>query len=206
MDIDYTIQELEACSGSYLSKNAVTFRYSLDPAGQVQLEKLDDGDGTVIQTGDTILWLEPQVVVSILKTDSEGNPLAGAVLQLRDEEGNVISVITAEGVAESWTTTEEPFFVVSRLTAGQTYVLVELSAPEGYLVAAPVTFTISAEAVAPNENKVVSVTMVDAPAPELPKTGDTQRPDLMLGTAVFSGLAVLGLLLWDKRRRKTQAK
>ena len=73
--------------------------------------------------------------VSITKYDITGeHELAGAQLEIRDESGTVL---------ESWTSTEEAHLIESKLIAGQTYVLHEVSAPDGYVVASDVTFTVN---------------------------------------------------------------
>ncbi len=80
---------------------------------------------------------------SILKKDSKtGKALAGARLRLSDASGNIL---------DTWTSTEEAHKITS-LEIGRTYTLTELSAPEGYLMAAPVTFTVTAD---PGEIQVV---------------------------------------------------
>lgn len=89
--------------------------------------------------------------VSIRKTDGEGNPLPGAELELY--AGKDIS----EGAEPlfTWTSGETPYTLTDTLLAGKTYTLVEAKAPEGYLVADPVTFTVKDT----SEEQVI--TMVD---------------------------------------------
>lgn len=89
--------------------------------------------------------------VSIQKTDGEGNPLPGAELELY--AGKDIS----EGAEPlfTWTSGETPYTLTDALLAGETYTLVEAKAPEGYLVADPVTFTVKDA----SEEQVI--TMVD---------------------------------------------
>ena len=89
--------------------------------------------------------------VSIRKTDGEGNPLPGAELELY--AGKDIS----EGAEPlfTWTSGETPYTLTDALLAGETYTLVEAKAPEGYLVADPVTFTVKDA----SEEQVI--TMVD---------------------------------------------
>ena len=65
------------------------------------------------------------------------NKLSGAVLRLYEgtsENGHLI---------EEWTTTDEEKKI--QVEAGKTYTLVEKSAPQGYEIAAPITFTVKGD-------------------------------------------------------------
>ena len=81
--------------------------------------------------------------------------VAGAQLEVRDRNGKVIDNWTSDGTAHA----------VSGLVAGETYTLVETKAPEGYVLAAPVEFTVSDKADANDElslvNKQVKITKTD---------------------------------------------
>lgn len=82
--------------------------------------------------------------VEIKKTDSEGNPLAGAKMQILDSKGDVV---------EEFTTTKETY-IAKDLKELEEYTLREAEAPEGYEKAADVKFTVTKE-------KDQVVTMVD---------------------------------------------
>lgn len=69
-------------------------------------------------------------IVQIVKVDSSGNPLAGAHLRLEDESGTLI---------KKWTSTSEPV-VIKDLEKGQTYIIIEEKAPEGYQKAESIRF------------------------------------------------------------------
>lgn len=81
--------------------------------------------------------------IEFLKVDENG-ALAGAILEIRDLEGNVL---------ESWESATEPH-TVRGLAAG-TYVLHEAAAPEGWLLADDIEFTVT------DKPQVVKVTMTD---------------------------------------------
>lgn len=66
--------------------------------------------------------------------DTVPDELVGAVLQLLDTEGNVI---------DEWTSTADAHLVEAQLIAGKTYILHEVSAPTGYVLAEDITFTVS---------------------------------------------------------------
>ncbi len=73
--------------------------------------------------------------VEITKTDMTGSEeLEGAVLQVIDKNGQVI---------EEWVSKKEPHKITGVLKAGETYILREKAAPEGYGYAADAEFTVS---------------------------------------------------------------
>ena len=81
------------------------------------------------------------------KTDVSGkNHVEGAKLEVRDEKNNVV---------DSWTTTKEDHYI-SGLEEGKTYTLIEETAPEGYVRAEEITFTVT------NEKVDQEVNMFDA--------------------------------------------
>ena len=90
------------------------------------------------------------------KTDVSGkNHVEGAKLEVRDEKNNVV---------DSWTTTKEDHYI-SGLEEGKTYTLIEETAPEGYVRAAEITFTVTNEKVDQEVNMFdaqVKVTKTDA--------------------------------------------
>lgn len=68
----------------------------------------------------------------ILKTDGRGRDLVGAVLQVKDKSGNVI---------EEWTTDGTRHEMRAVLNPDETYILHEVSAPEGYFLSEDLEFT-----------------------------------------------------------------
>ena len=112
----YTLHEVGAPNG-YAYAEDVAFTVGTD--GKLQ---------TVTMQDDT-------TKVSISKQDlTTGEELPGAQLSLYDADGQLI---------ESWTSTDQPHYLEGVLTAGATYRLVEITAPDGYLTAEDVTFTVS---------------------------------------------------------------
>ncbi|MCC8136802.1 MAG: hypothetical protein LIO76_01835 [Clostridiales bacterium] len=178
MDVEYTVIELEEPSGSYRSANAVSFNFTLkSPNGTVTTNWVSTGEGTVVQTDEgDLIWNEPQTIVSIEKVDEDGNALAGATLQIQDEDGNA-AVIGLDGNGDpltSWISTGETLVLTGILSAGKTYTLVELDAPEGYETAEPMEFTVPDDAVSPGKDTTITVTMVDRLSPSDPTTTDDQ--------------------------------
>lgn len=85
----------------------------------------------------TVQMVDQPVHVIIRKTESEeGRALAGALLELRDEEGKKI---------ERWVSSGSGRIFDRRLTAGKSYTLLELKAPDGYQRAEPIIFTVPKE-------------------------------------------------------------
>ena len=165
LDVEYTVKELESPDGFYVSENPVTMKFSKNRNGEIILNAVDDGDGTVYKDADgNITWLEPEVKVSFLKTDAEGNALAGAKLKVVDKDNKEII---------SWTSASEAKLVEGTFIAGEKYTLIESEAPEGYKLASPVSFSVDRKAGAKGAD-VISVVMVDEKEEkEEPTTEDT---------------------------------
>ncbi len=88
-------------------------------------------DGTV----DKILMIDDTTKVELSKESAiDGSLIAGAHLQILDEAGSIVY---------EWTTDGSILCLEALLVAGATYTLHEVSAPEGYLIAEDLTFTVS---------------------------------------------------------------
>lgn len=199
MDVEYTVKELSVSAGSYLSKNSVSFKYTWNNGAVLSI--LDDGEDTIIMENNSILWLEPQVVVSIQKVNSAKKPLVGAELQIRDWKGTVIPVLDADGkLVDSWISTKNPLIVSGILEAGKTYRLYELDAPDGYVKARSVKFEIPDDPVEPDADKVIKVKMVNYAIDESPETGD----DIITAVgSMFASAMALAVLMLIRRKKRT---
>ena len=93
----------------------------------------------------SLVMKDKQYTVS-KKDASVKNYVEGAKLEVRDEQDRVV---------DSWTTTKEDHYV-SGLEEGKTYTLIEETAPEGYVRAEEITFTVT------NEKVDQEVNMFDA--------------------------------------------
>ena len=83
----------------------------------------------------------------ISKTDATGEKeLAGAVLELSDDKGTVVS---------TWTSVADKSHTIAGLTAGKTYTLKETSTPDGYYYSTAVTFKVN------EDGTVNKVNMID---------------------------------------------
>ena len=112
---DYILTEITAPDG-YVKAESIKFTVSKD------------------KKNETVVMKDKQVKIS--KTDLTGKKeLKGAHLEVRDEFNKVV---------DSWTSTDEPHYV-SGLEEGKMYTLIETTAPDGYLKAESIQFTVSTE-------------------------------------------------------------
>ena len=146
--IDEWVSTAEAhlIEGVLISGETYILRETAAPAGYVVSDDVQftvNPDGTIT----TVEMKDDTTKVSITKQDITGEKeLAGAALEVRDADGNVI---------DSWVSDGTAHVITGILAAGETYTLHEVSAPDGYVVAKDAEFTVDAS------GKVTSVTMLD---------------------------------------------
>lgn len=132
---EYTLTETTAPKG-YVKAESIKFTVSTDKKDQ------------------TLVMKDKQFTAS--KKDVSGkNYVEGAKLEVRDDQNRVV---------DSWTSTKEDHYV-SGLEEGKTYTLIEENAPEGYVRAEEITFTVTNEKVDQEVNMFdaqVKVTKTDA--------------------------------------------
>ena len=117
--------------------------------------------------------------VGIDKVDEDGKPLSGAVLQLLDAAGTEV---------EQWTTDGTTHRIDAVLTAGASYTLHEVSAPDGYCVAADQTFTVNADGSLTSVKLTNLSTKVQISKTTI--TGDTELEGAKLEVRDLSGNAL----------------
>ena len=202
--VTYVLTETAPADGSQVSENSVRFAFQVSKNGTTVLTGLDDGSGTVTKNADgSLTWQEAPTEVTVAKVDNSGTLVDGAVLQITDRDGNV--------VVPDWTTSgREPKVLNGVLNAGETYVLTEVSTPEGFETAKPVTFTVEAKKTGSDQNSlkeaVQIVFMVDlrpnetlefnptaAGAMYSPQTGDYMQPIFWAGLCAAAGAGALVL-------------
>ena len=123
----YTIYEKATPHGYATKAEPLTFTVTEDPETQV-------------------VTLENKYV-EVIKEDPAGNTVYGAELAVLDKE-------TGEAI-DNWTVTEEdPAHKVVGLTEGKTYILTEQYAPDGFVMATDIEFTV-------NDTENQTITMVD---------------------------------------------
>ena len=165
--IDYAdgsvIYEKGKVIGKYNLKDDGTLTVENLPMGKYYLKELTTIDGAVLdqteydvifeQTDTTTkeytvnLNIENETTcIEISKTDITGEEeLVGAKLTVIDENNEVV---------DSWTSTEKTH-KIEGLIVGKTYILREEIAPDGYVKASEIKFTIK------NTNEIQKVTMID---------------------------------------------
>ena len=133
------------------------------PAGYVLAQDQQftvNADGTIT----TVAMKDDTTKVSITKYDlTSGKELPGATLQIIDKDGNVI---------EEWVSTSEAHLIEGILTAGETYTLREISAPNGWTISEDVTFTVNAD------GTITHVEMYDKPTSVSLRKVDTDGKDI----------------------------
>lgn len=143
-DDTYRISNLEA-GKNYIVSEVVT------PTGYVKATNLilfvaDDN------TDQTLSMID--MVVEVFKTDVSLQTVEGAIMRIVDEFGNTV---------DEWASTREPHRAVG-LEAGKTYTLKEITAPNGYVKAADIVFTVADDGLDKVEtviNKKVTVSKLD---------------------------------------------
>ena len=126
----YILRETVAPAGY---KYATDIEFTVKNNGTIET----DAKTTTDKDDNKVYLVEDDTTkVTITKVDALGNQLLGVVLEIQDKDGNPI---------ETWTTDRTPHVITGKLILGETYKLVEKSAPAGYALADPVEFTVSAD-------------------------------------------------------------
>ena len=183
---EYIVCEIEALTGYILS----------DESYPVTISE----DGEIIE----IIAVNKPITVEISKQDVYGNELAGAEMQLENSDGEVVDKWTSDGTNH----------VVTELPAGG-YTLKEIAAPDGYVIATDIRFTVdvygkitveNVDATAVSENGNPLIVMVDeaekiSDVPDTPYTGDNHSnfaAYAMLGAASL----IIAVLIITKKGKK----
>ena len=123
------------------------------PDGYVKAESIEF---TVSKEKKNEAYIMKDKQVTVTKTDITGTQeVPGATLTVKDEDGNTV---------DTWVSGDKEHYV-SGLEEGKTYTLIEETAPEGYVRAEEITFTVTNEKVDQEVNMFdaqVKVTKTDA--------------------------------------------
>ena len=129
-ETNYTLREITAPEGYVVTETDSTF--SINPDGTVN-------GTTAADTTDTLLINDTKTRISVSKVDAaSGNEIPGAKIQILDGSGKVVK-LDDEDV--EWISTAEPH-IIEGLKTEVEYTLHEVTAPNGYTVAADTIFKI----------------------------------------------------------------
>ena len=139
----YTIRESAAPDGYLI---ATDINFTVNVLNVVEIKNVEvsafTADGIPL-----ITMVDHTTSVKISKVDiTSEEELPGAKLQIIDEDENVI---------DEWVSGEEPHFIEGKLTAGKTYILREMIAPDGYVLATDVEFKVN------EDGTVTEIVMID---------------------------------------------
>ena len=141
---NYQVAELETVPGYVTMKESIA----------VELDKTDVDLEDIANS---------QTVVHFSKVDKDtGEELPGAVLELYAPDGSLL---------DTWETSDIPH-VIPGLPVGEGYILREVTAPEGFEVAADVAFNVE------DTNEIQTITMEDEKTPDQPEEPEEpETPD-----------------------------
>ena len=197
----YTLKEIAAPDGYVI---ATDIRFTVDVYGKITVENVDatavseNGNPLIVMVDDTT---KVKISKRDITTDKE---LAGATLQIIDEDGNV---------ATEWVSTDEAHFIEGKLIAGKEYTLRETIAPDGYEIASEIKFTVN------TDGSVTEVVMYDEHTPDLeipptvtidtPNTGVSADNSAELYLVAAAVVVAFGMVICkrnDKEKRKDDVK
>lgn len=140
--------EAHIIEGKLIAGETYILREISSPAGYIianEIEFTVSTDGSI----DSVEMVDDTTKVEVSKfAGVAGNLLPGAKLQILDSLGNVV---------EEWITDGKSHYIEAKLVAGETYVLHEVYAPDGYNVAADIFFTVS------TDGSLDTIGMIDKP-------------------------------------------
>ena len=193
----YVLKEIATPDGYVI---ATDIRFTVDVHGNVAVENVE-ATATSENGNSLIVMVDDTTKVQISKQDiTTGEELPGATIQIIDKDGNVV---------DEWVSTTEPHFIEAELTAGEKYTLHEAAAPDGYVIANDVEFTIN------SDGTVTEVVMYDEHTPDLeipptvtidtPNTGVSADNSAELYLVAAAVIMAFGMVIC-KRNNKEQRK
>ncbi len=132
--LEYILHEVTAPDGYELADD---IRFAYDRDGKLYLVTEENGTKIYTEKKDLKLTVYDMPKFCVQKVDAEGNALEGAVLEITTQEDDSFTPIR-------FTTTKDKYYPQG-LKADVTYVLSEITPPQGYSVADPVSFVLKAD-------------------------------------------------------------
>ena len=140
----------------------------------------------------TVTMVDVSNAIAFRKTDLAGKPLAGAKFAILNTDGELIAAWTSTDAEEGVSHSDDGVLLADLLKGGETYILHETQAPEGYAVCKDITFTMSGTTQHP---QIVSAS--DAPLPHNPKTADPNGHWAVWSLLFLSIAVLLGRRLYN---------
>lgn len=132
--LEYILHEVTAPDGYELADD---IRFAYDRDGKLYLVTEENGTKIYTEKKDLKLTVYDMPKFCVQKVDAEGDALEGAVLEITTQEDDGFTPIR-------FTTTKDKYYPQG-LKADVTYVLSEITPPQGYSVAEPVSFVLKAD-------------------------------------------------------------
>lgn len=132
--LEYILHEVTAPDGYELADD---IRFAYDRDGKLYLVTEENGTKIYTEKKDLKLTVYDMPKFCVQKVDAEGNALEGAVLEIATQEDDGFTPIR-------FTTTKDKYYPQG-LKADVTYVLSEITPPQGYSVAEPICFVLKAD-------------------------------------------------------------
>ena len=166
--------------GKLIYGETYTLKETQAPNGYVIAESVT----FTVGASDKVVMKNKLTEVKIYKRDTvSGKNVAGAHLQLIDQSGNIV---------REWDTIDREY-VITGLPIGIEYTLKETQAPENYVEASEMTFTLSS-----NEG-VREIVMLDTPIVEVPNTAEEISVVTIIAGSVLIVLGI-GTVIWLKKK------
>lgn len=148
--IEFTLSETAAPKG-YETADPITFKFRIN-GDKLEWQGLEhNGQGSdptfkvmmIDEVADSDPVKPDPITIKINKTDITGaEELAGAHLQILDQNGNVVKI---DGKDLEWTSVKGQKWEVTGLTAGNKYTLRETVAPDGYAISTDTIFVLKSD-------------------------------------------------------------
>ena len=183
-DTENTVASGSAVTIKPVSGSAVSGEVGVSYTSVVSIKKKDGSYED--HADDKVIMVDEQTHIRLLKLDKvTGQALGGAKFAITDSKGNTVM---------KFVTKDDAYDITGKLVVGETYTFTETCAPSGYQLAKPVKITIK------DIGKVQTITVKDAPIPDVPDTPQTGGTmpiiPIAVGLLMVAGAAVL---VWRKR-------